>query len=171
MAIRSLSARQLQARLISARNAAKLAARTVREQLEQEIIDAAELSSSGSVSSTSVGSTSTQKAGGSQTITDVDIVDTWTCLLSLWSAGYRWVKWCFTYGLDPQEAEDDRIDSPPNDAVASPTEATDDLIFEWLMGSDFVQDSPRDWIGKIQVVTECRSDYSLGKVGSGLQWT
>lgn len=172
MAHRALSGRQLRARLISAKGTAVANGRTVREQLEQELITAVELSSSGSIASTSVGSNSVQKSSGSLTVTDVDLVDSWELLLNLWNTGYQWVKWCFTYGLDPQDSEDNQVDTPPTGgAVANPTEISDDYVYEWLMGSTYIPDSPRNWVGKIQPLTECRSDYATIKTGAGLQWT
>lgn len=110
-------------------------------------------------------------AYGPGQVTLLDMVECWRELIDLHDSAKAWLTWCFRYGLDPNDAEIDRVQDAPGDPVAQPTTVTDALVYEWLMGSAAVSTSTNDWPGKLIAVTEIRSDYTGMRVGSGMQWT
>lgn len=91
-------------------------------------------------------------------VTPTEAVELWRELISLYNRAYRWVKWCLDRGLDANDAEATGVQSV--DLVENPTAITDALVYEWMVGSEALKDSPRDWPGMLITVTEATSDYS-----------
>lgn len=156
-----------------ARDTAVKTGKTLGEAIEACLLDKDLLSDSGSVSSSSGGGSSSgmSPAGGPGDITTKEVAEKWTVLLERYQVAVQWLDWCGRYGVDPKYGEDQNMQEAPNAEVANPQEATDEDIFEWLMGSRAVRGSRRMWPGKLNPLYEYRSDYSSVRVGAGPQWT
>lgn len=87
-----------------------------------------------------------------------ETVELWRELISLYDRSRRWVKWCLDRGLDANDAEANNVQAA--DKVENPTAVTDALVYEWMVGSEAVKDSERNWPGMLITVTEATSDYS-----------
>jgi hypothetical protein len=97
--------------------------------------------------------------GPGSELTPQEVVKMWRDLINAHDIAKAWLNWCALYGLDPLQAELDHVSDAPGPAVQNPAAMADADIFEWLMGSIRVDGSVRAWPGKIQPITECRSDY------------
>lgn len=102
--------------------------------------------------------------------TQLEIADAWQALYDLAVREYRWLKWCYTYGLDPFDALLNQTPQPEA-PVADPATVTDADLYEWMHGSERFPDSTRNWPGCLIPVREIRSDFSMLRTSGGYQWT